>query len=143
VSHIRVDVALPAPPAAVWADVGHIARHVEWMADAVSIRFVGERRDGVGTTFDCRTRIGPLRVTDRMVVTEWEPPSVMGISHQGAVTGTGRFTLRAEGTGTRFTWEEDLRFPWWLGGRLGGLVGAPVLAMVWRRNLAALRRRFA
>lgn len=142
-TRVRVDTWLSAPPATVWADLRHIARHVEWMADAISVMFSTESREGVGTAFDCRTKVGPLRLTDRMVVTVWEPPSVMGIRHQGAVTGTGRFTLRAEGSGTRFTWEEELDFPWWLGGGLGGVVGGPLLRAVWRRNLANLRRRFA
>ena len=142
-TRIRVDTRLSAPPAAVWADLRHIARHVEWMADAVSVMFTTESRQGVGTAFECRTKVGPLRLTDRMVVTVWEPPSVMGIRHQGAVTGRGQFTLTPDGQGTRFTWEEELDFPWWLGGRLGGLIGAPLLRTVWRRNLAELRRRFA
>ena len=64
----------------------------------------------------------------------------MGVRHRGLVTGTGRFVLRRRGRRrTRLTWDETLRFPWWLGGALGGLVGGPVLKLVWRGNL----RRFA
>jgi len=141
-TRIRVSTAIDAPPATVWADVRHIARHVEWMADAVAITFTSDSREGVGTSFDCATRVGPLRLVDRMVVTEWRDGEVMGIRHEGAVTGTGRFTLTAAGDGTQFTWEESLRFPWWLGGPLGALAGAPLLSLVWRRNLRSLRRRF-
>ena len=48
----------------------------------------------------------------------------MGVDHTGVVTGTGRFTLRANGQGgTCFAWDEELHFPWWLGGRLGELLG--------------------
>ena len=63
----------------------------------------------------------------------------MGIEHRGAVTGTGRFTLTAVPGGTRFAWAEELRFPWWLGGPVGGVFGKPVLKLVWRRNLDRLR----
>ena len=51
--------------------------------------------------------------------------SVMGVRHVGVVTGTGTFTLAPldGGRGTRFEWSEDLRFPWWLGGRLGEVIG--------------------
>ena len=55
------------------------------------------------------------------------------------VTGTGRFTLVGEGGGTRFTWEEELAIPWWLGGPLA----ARVLELVWVRNLRNLRSRFS
>ena len=44
-----------------------------------------------------------------------------GRAPRGLVTGTGRFTLEPldDGRRTRFTWEEELTFPWWLGGPLG------------------------
>jgi len=140
VGRIRTDIAIDAPPAAVWARLADIADHVSWMADAAAIRFTGERRSGVGTTFECETRVGPLRTTDVMEVTEWRERRAMGVRHVGLVTGTGRFLLRRARRGrTRLTWDEDLRFPWWLGGRVGAFVARPVLRAVWRGNL----RRFA
>src|SRR5687767_2426528 len=96
---IRVATIIDAPPAAVWAVVRDIARHVDWMRDAEEIRFTSTRHDGVGTTFDCATRIGPFRLTDRMEITEWVDEQVMGVRHVGVVTGTGRFTLHAVGNG--------------------------------------------
>lgn len=133
---------LPAPPARVWADVSRIATHTTWMADAEAIRFRTARHEGVGVTFECRTRVGPLRTTDVMRVTEWEPERVLGIEHRGAVRGVGRFTLEPAGDGTRFCWEEDLRFPWWMGGGIGAFLARPVLARIWRRNLERLAARF-
>jgi hypothetical protein len=128
----------------VWDDLRDISSHVDWMEDAVSITFAGDHRAGVGTTFDCVTKVGPLRLVDRMEITEWEPSRRMGVRHVGVVTGEGRFTLGPAGLGrTRFTWEERLAFPWWLGGPLGAAVGTPVLRLVWRRNLRNLARRFA
>jgi hypothetical protein len=134
-----VSVTVDASPDEVWDDVRHLGSHVEWMADAESITFTSERHDGVGTTFDCVTRVGPIRLTDRMAITEWSPGRAMGVRHTGLVTGTGRFTLRRRlGRRTRFTWQERLDVPWWLGGPLA----TPVLYLVWRRNLHRLRARF-
>ena len=116
-----------------------LGSHVEWMADAEEIRFTSEATSGVGATFDCLTRIGPIRLTDRMEVTEWADGRCIGVRHVGLVTGTGRFTLVGEGGGTRFTWEEELALPWWL----GGPAAAKVLELVWRRNLRSLRARFS
>jgi uncharacterized protein YndB with AHSA1/START domain len=135
---IRVSTPITASPEEVWADVRDLASHVEWMADAEAIRFTSEQRSGVGTTFDCDTRVGPLHLTDRMEVTEWVEGEVIGVRHVGLVTGTGRFTLAAEGAGTRFTWEESLAIPWWL----GGPAAAVALRLVWVRNLRRLRARF-
>ena len=127
----------------MWSSIKDIGSHVEWMEDAVSIRFTSSRRSGVGTSFDCETRVGPLQLTDRMEVTEWRPGRAMGIRHVGLVTGEGRFSLRRRlwGGGTRFTWEERLVFPWWMGGPVGAVVGGQVLRLVWRRNLRNLKRR--
>jgi hypothetical protein len=143
VARILVTVLVDARPDEVWNDVRHIASHVEWMEDAVAIRFTSDQHDGVGTAFDCETMVGPLRLTDRMVVTEWSPGEGIGIRHEGAVSGTGRFTLTPAGTGTQFSWAEELAFPWWLGGPVGALVGTRLLQVIWRRSLRNLRQRFA
>jgi hypothetical protein len=142
-SRIRVSIELDAPPDRVWQILEPIERHVDWMADAVAIRFVGEQQRGVGTEFVCDTKVGPFTLTDAMEITEWEPGRSMGVRHSGIVTGSGVFTLEPIDLGrrTRFTWEEDLRFPWYVGGRIAGLVGGQaVLRWIWRRNLRALER---
>jgi hypothetical protein len=138
---IKVGVTIDASPQAVWRVVEPIERHVEWMADAESITFTSTSTRGVGTSFDCVTRVGPLHTTDRMTITEWEPERAMGIEHHGVVTGRGRFTLSPRlRRRTRFTWTETLTFPWWMGGAAGALAAKPVLRAIWRRNLRALKR---
>lgn len=139
-AHISLSVLIEAPPAAVWASVSNLASHTEWMRDAVAIRFVSDATAGAGVVMDCDTRIGPLRITDRLVVTEWEEGRVIAIRHEGAVTGTGRFVLSAAGPGqTLFSWTEDLQFPWWMGGAAGAAGARPVFTRTWRHSLAALR----
>src|SRR5262245_49499204 len=138
---IRVSVVIHAPPRVVWRQIQDIESHVEWMEDAADIRITSGRRRGVGTTFDCDTRVGPFRLLDQMEITRWRPRRSMGVRHVGVVSGEGRFTLRPFGPGrTRFTWRERLTFPWWLGGPFGGLVGAEVLRAIWHRNLRNLKR---
>ena len=139
---IRVATTIDAGPKSVWASIRDIGSHVGWMEDAVAIRFTSDSRDRVGTTFECDTKVGPFRLTDLMEVTEWDERKRMGIRHVGLVTGTGRFTLRkARGNRTRFTWDERLRFPWWMGGPLAATVGAPLLKRIWRRNLRNLKHQ--
>jgi uncharacterized protein YndB with AHSA1/START domain len=136
---IEVCIEIPVAPDSVWRAIENIETHTVWMADAEAITFVGDQRQGVGTEFECLTVVGPLRTSDRMRITEWAPPAVMGIEHHGAVSGTGRFTLTSTPRGTEFCWNEQLTFSWWLGGLVGERVGKPVLTRIWRRNLARLR----
>jgi hypothetical protein len=139
---IRVSVEIARPPADVWSVVEPIERHVDWMADAVEIRFTGATTRGVGTTFECDTKVGPITLTDVMTITEWEPPRSMGVRHSGVVSGTGIFVLEPidRGRRTRFIWTEDLAFPWFLGGRLGGIAGGrAVMKRIWAGNLARLK----
>jgi uncharacterized protein YndB with AHSA1/START domain len=89
---IRVSTTIDATPDEVWKVVEHIEDHVQWMHDAVAIRFTSDSRQGAGTTFDCDTKVGPFRLTDRMAITRWEPGSTMGVRHVGIVTGTDRST---------------------------------------------------
>lgn len=138
-THVRVSTTIAAPRRRVWESLRDIASHVEWMRDAAAIRFTSERREGVGTTFDCDTVVGPFRLTDRMEVVEWVPRRTIAIRHVGLVRGTGRFVLSGRGRRTRFSWDERLRLPAWLGGPLGGLVAAPLLRRLWAANLATLK----
>jgi uncharacterized protein YndB with AHSA1/START domain len=139
-ARIRVSTTIDAPPRKVWAAVEDIGTHADWMHDAVAIRFVSSRRAGAGTVFDCDTRIGPFRLTDRMTITSWKPGREMGVVHEGLVTGTGRFTMRCRRGGrTRFTWSERLVFPWHLGGPIAATLVAPVLRLIWRRSLRDLK----
>ncbi len=137
---IRVSTVIKASPARVWEEVRHIDRHVDWMADAESISFTSPQTSGTGTTFDCVTKVGPITLVDKMAVTAWRDGREVGVLHQGLVTGIGSFTLAGIRRGrTRFTWEERLTFPWWMGGRAGGVVGGAVMRQIWKRNLRVLK----
>lgn len=138
-----VGTVIEAPPEAVWADVADVASHVEWMDDAVSIEFVSASTSGVGTAYDCLTRVAGIELVDRMEITAWDPGKRMGVRHIGLVTGTGEFLLSDLGNGsTGFIWREELQFPWKLGGPLGAPIGRLLLGRVWTRNLRSLSTRF-
>ena len=140
-TRVRVCTTINASVAATWAAVERIETHVEWMADALSISFTSDQRRGVGTEFECVTGVGRAHLTDTMSITEWRPLESMGVDHRGVVTGSGRFTLEAEGADrTLFCWEEQLVLPWWLGAGIGGRMAQPVLSRVWSGNLRRLKR---
>jgi hypothetical protein len=137
---VRVSMEVPAGRELVWSELARIEDHVEWMLDATAIRFRSDQRQGVGTVFECDTKIGPFRLTDVMEITEWEPGEAIGVRHFGPVSGSGRFSLRDDpGGATVIEWREELLFPWWLGAAAGALLARPVFLALWRGNL----RRFS
>lgn len=138
---IVVQTVLPHSPSVVWEELRHIERHVDWMSDAVRIDFRSDQREGVGTHFECRTRVGPFSTTDVMTVTRWEEGAAMGVVHHGLFTGRGEFTLSPDGEGTRLCWREALHFPWWFAGPVGAWFARPLLGLIWRRNLANFARQ--
>ena len=138
---IKIEVRIRAPLQLVWEMVADIRTHTEWMVNAESITVTSDCSSGVGTTFDCVTKIGPFRTIDHMEITEWIEERVMGVAHRGLVSGSGRFTLQEAGpSDTNFSWEETLTFPWWIGGRLTSIGSTPVLKAIWRGNLRRLSR---
>jgi uncharacterized protein YndB with AHSA1/START domain len=143
VARLEVSRVIAAPAARIWDDLSRLETHVEWMADAAALTFLTEQRSGAGIRIAVVTKLGPFRLTDLMEFVAWEPPRRMAVRHTGLVTGSGEFLLDEAADGsTRFTWRERLRFPWYLGGPLGALVGARILTVVWRGNLRRLARRF-
>ena len=140
---IRVHTTVDAPPDTVWAYLADIDSHVQWMHDAVRIRFLTTRTSGVGTRFECDSRVGPFQTTDVMEITEWKPGRAMGVRHDGIVTGSGRITLRKARRGrTRVTWTERLHFPLRRGGPVAAYASKPLLRRVWKKSMRNLARRF-
>ena len=136
----HIATTIPAPPDVVWDSIADVSTHVGWMADAEEIRFVGERRAGVGTNFVCLTKIGPLSTKDRMRITHWRPNELMAIDHCGLFKGSGRFELQPAdgGSATEFVWREELTFPWYFGAAAGATLAKPVLTAIWKGNLQRL-----
>lgn len=67
---------------------------------------------GIGQRLHATTRLGPVRLHDRMIVTRWEPPGERGaceLRKVGRVLG-GRALLEVEstGTGSRLRWTTDV-----------------------------------
>ena len=142
-AHFEISVVIPASPTEVWDDISQLASHQEWMSDAESINFIGERTSGVGTIMEVITKVGPFRTTDLLEFTAWDPPLAMTVAHRGAFEGHGAFELEADGNAsTRLRWREQLRFPWYFAGPLGARMAAPILRRIWRANLRRLAARF-
>jgi carbon monoxide dehydrogenase subunit G len=136
---VTVSVDIAAPVSEVWKMAADLASHGKWMEDVESIEFGSEARQGTGTELRVATRVGPFRTIDVMTVTGWEPPRRISVRHRGLFTGRGEFEISAVGGATRFTWTEQIEFPWRAGGPIGAVVARPILTRIWRRNLQRLK----
>lgn len=139
---ITISIQIPASAELTWSYLSLISDHVNWMLDAESIDFDTPQQSGPGTEFVCATRVGPIRLKDRMTVTDWQEGKSISIAHKGLVTGTGVLAqLRLGELLTEVTWSEQLVFGWLYGGRAGELLAGTVLRRIWRRNLRQLSDR--
>ena len=136
---VTVSVDIKAPLEAVWVAAADLAGHARWMADVESIEFDSDLPPGPETIMRVATKVGPFRTTDVMKVTGWEPRHRIAVEHRGLFTGLGEFELSPVGGATRFTWREDIAFPWYFGGPVGATLARPILARIWQGNLRRLK----
>ena len=139
--YIRGSVAINAPVEHCWTHLADLGAHVDWMADAESIRFTSTETRGTGTTFECVTKVGPLKTVDKMTVVDWFEGSCVAVQHTGLVVGTGRFELTQSGRDAcNIVWTEDLRFPCALGGGRTAFAARRVLNRNWMGNVRRFER---
>jgi len=128
----------------VWNAIADLASHTEWMKDAERIVFVGDQHHGKGTRMEVETVVGPFRTIDVMEVVGWDEGHSIEVTHQGLVKGRGTLSAGPHGADrTTVSWDEDLVFPWWLGGGITSWLARPVLAAIWRGNLRRLEESLA
>tara|TARA_B100001079_G_C16167163_1_gene406910 strand:- start:80 stop:514 length:435 start_codon:yes stop_codon:yes gene_type:complete len=140
---IKVSTIINAPLKTVWNEVSRLENHTNWMNDAEKIDFLSENNSGMGTEMKVLTKIGPIKLYDYMTVTNWEVEKSIAVDHIGIVTGKGEFKLEEiDENNTKFNWEETLKFPIYLGGVIGEFFGAPILKLIWRKNLKNLKELF-
>ncbi len=140
---IKVSIIIKAPLKTVWNEVSKLENHSNWMNDAEKIDFLSKNNSGVGVKMKVLTKVGPIKLYDYMTVTEWIKEKTIAVDHTGIVSGEGRFNLeKLDEHTTKFDWEETLKFPLYLGGTIGEFFGAPVLKLIWRKNLNNLKEIF-
>ena len=101
---------------------------------------LSENNSGIDTKINVLTKVGPIKLTDIITVTEWKEKESIGVIHEGIVTGEGIFYLTAlNESQTEFKWEETLKFPIYLGGVIGEFFGSYILKYIWKKNLKNLK----
>lgn len=135
---IRVSREMDHPRVTVWEALADLGSHPTWMKDAESLVFTSDLIRGVGTEMAVKTVVGPFRTVDVMRVTGWEEGCSIDVEHSGLVQGSGRLEVQGDDDRSEVSWDEELRFPWWLGGPVTAIAARPALLRIWRGNLERL-----
>lgn len=87
------------------------------------------------------TKLGPLKVADTMVVTDWQPYERIVVEHTGRIIlGKGVFTISKIANETcEFTWQEITPVPFGFVGHIGLLFVQPILNVLFGRSLKILK----
>ena len=140
---IEVSITINQPLEVVWNEVKVMENHVNWMQDAEKIDFLSENTFGLNTKMNVLTKVGPFSLNDVITVTEWKEMECIAVIHEGIVAGEGVFNLsEVDDTTTKFQWVETLKFPLYLGGPIGEIIGGIVLKYIWKKNLNNLKGIF-
>jgi uncharacterized membrane protein len=138
---VETEGDLQGPVEVVWELLTDWERQTEWQREMSNIVVTSERREGVGVEARATVRIGGISTTDLVRVDVWEPPTHLGLVHEGWVRGRGDIRLgsRPDGT-TQMDWREELRPPWGILGAAGLRLFAPLLRRTFRRDFEILGR---
>ncbi len=136
---VSIKRSLPFPKSVVWREISAIERHSLWMTDAERIEFLTTEKVGDKVEFDCLTRVGPIKVRDRMKIINWEEPNSITVVHKGIFKGEGTLSLRhLSPEYCEIQWSEKIVFPPFLLGPVGAKVAKPILERIWKNNLEQL-----
>jgi len=136
---IRTEIVLDAPIERVWEVLADVEGQPRWMDDLKSVRMLTPPPIGVGTRAEGDIRIFGMSVIDPITITDFEPPRRFAIRHEGQFSGEGLIEL-VPGTDAMTTvarWTETIVPPYLP--HLAGIVLAPILRLVFQRDLANLR----
>ncbi|WP_298888413.1 SRPBCC family protein [uncultured Serinicoccus sp.] len=97
------DVLVPGAPEQVWERLWDLDRHTA----AIPLTTTLGGPLAPGARFVARTRLGPVKIDDEMVVRLWEPHRHAVVEKVGRLlTGRIEVTLRPAGADTRLRWEQ-------------------------------------
>jgi hypothetical protein len=109
------------------------------MSELSALRITSTQRQGVGVEGVASVRIGGITTTDRIRVTEWDPPVRLTIVHLGWVSGSGIMVCRALARGTIFTWTERLHPPLGALGWIGMQLLRPLIKWTFAADVRRLK----
>lgn len=139
---VSAHTEIAAPRQHVWDTIVDPDRHLEIMDGMTRWEVEGAKRQGLGTRFTMRMRVGSVELGGRIEVVEYDPPCDMAWTSVTGVEHRGRWRLRKldesrTGVQLRVTYHAPGGFM----GSVADLVAAPIVRGHLERSLQELKRR--
>lgn len=138
-----VTTITPHSPQASFKILTDFTKH---SAPGTRVYYTSENTEGVGATFNARTKLGPLAFDDNMTITHWQPPTETDSGHcyidktGPHLRGQAHITISPHADGSHVEWREWITLGpqplTWISGKIAFLAGPLVFRAVVRQLLA-------
>ena len=123
---VQKSIEIAAPPEKVWPFLVEPENVLKWCITFKKFGYTSKQRSGVGTTLYIEEKAGGPLMKLNFVIDEWEENKKLALKMTSGnfVKGYEQWqTIEPIPSGSRFTFAEDVKMPWWIIGRLIGFLG--------------------
>jgi len=121
---VQKSIEISAPPNKIWPFLIEPEKILKWCITFLKLEYTGEQRSGVGTTFYLEEKAGGPLMKLNFRITEWvenERVAFSMISGNFVKGYEQSWTVEATPSGSRFTFMEEIKFPYGIVGKIMGL----------------------
>ena len=122
---VQKSIEIAAPPEKIWPFLVEPEKILKWCMTFLKFEYTGEQRDGVGTTFYLEEKAGGPLMKLNFRITEWVENERVAFSKTSGNFVKGyeqSWTVEAIPSGSRFTFMEEVKFPYGIIGKIMGLL---------------------
>ncbi|MFC1915317.1 SRPBCC family protein [Chloroflexota bacterium] len=121
---VQRSITIAAPPEKIWPFMVEPDKILKWCITLTKFEYTGEQRGGVGTSFYFEEKIPGQLITLHFKITEWEENKRLAFSMTSGnfiKKYQQRWTVETIPSGSKFTFMEDIEFPYGIIGKILGL----------------------
>ena len=137
---LSFNIEICAKPKAIFHYVSDWEKQSEWIL-FTKVKLIEGSPNQKDPLLLAITKIGPIKVQDTMVVTDWQPFERVVVEHTGRmVLGKGVFTIKKISNDvSSFTWQEITPIPFGIVGRICLVFVKPLLNFLFNASLKKLK----
>jgi len=140
---VQRSIEIAAPPEKVWPFLVEPEKILEWCITFEKFEYTSDQRNGVGTPFYLEERAAGRLMKLNFAVTEWLRNKRLAFSMTSGDFVNAyeqTWTVQATPSGSRFTFMEEIEFPYGIIGKILGLLGRRRSGAIVGEMLAMLKR---